>query len=70
MFDYIAFKEYIDKAGLKQRAVAQKAEMTEAMLSAIVNGRAKCSLENYVNICKALKVKFGTFINDDFVPAN
>ncbi len=63
MFDYIAFKKYLDDNGYKQKFVAQKANINETNFSAIVTGKNKCSLENYVAICQALKLKFGTFIN-------
>ena len=69
MFDYVALKKYIDDTGLKQKVFAQKAMMTQATMSAIINGRVKCSLDNYVNICKALAVPFGTFINEEPTPA-
>ena len=65
MFDYIAFKKYLDDNGYKQKYVAQKANINEANFSAIVTGKNKCSLENYVAICQVLQVKFGTFINAD-----
>lgn len=65
MFDYVAFKKYLDDNGYKQKYVAQKANINEANFSAIVTGKNKCSLENYVAICQALKVKFGAFINTD-----
>ncbi|MBQ9498275.1 MAG: helix-turn-helix domain-containing protein [Selenomonadaceae bacterium] len=43
----------------------KKPTINEANFSAIVTGKNKCSLENYIAICQALKVKFGTFINAD-----
>ena len=63
MFDFVAFKAYLDENGIKQNFVAQKAQIADATLSAIATGRAKCTLENYVNICKALAVPFGKFID-------
>lgn len=64
MFDYIAFKKYLEDNGLKQRFVAQQVKITDAVLSAILTGRTKCSLENYVTICQTLSLPFGSFIKD------
>lgn len=65
MFDYVALKNYIDENGIKQCFVAQQAKLSDTLLSAIVNGRTKCTLDNYINICVALSVPFGTFINKE-----
>ena len=65
MIDYLAFKQYLDDNGYKQKFVAQKANINEAAFSAIVNGKNKCSLENYISICRALNLPLGVFINDE-----
>lgn len=64
MFNYVAFKQYLNENGIKQKFIAQKTDIREFTFSAIVTGKIKCSLENYVNICKALEVPLGTFIDD------
>ena len=64
MFDYIAFKQYLDDNGIKQKFIAQQAQIADTVLSSILNGRYKCSLENYVNICRALALPFGSFIKE------
>lgn len=66
MFDYTAFKQYLEDNGYKQKFIAQRAGINEAAFSAIVTGKIKCSLENYVGICKALDLPFGSFINAEF----
>lgn len=63
MFDYIGFKNYLEEKGYKQRFIAAKADITEIALSEILNGRRKCSLENYVKFCRVLGLPFGQFIN-------
>ena len=63
MFDFNKLKQYLDDNGIKQAFIAQKLNLTEATFSAIITGRTKCSLDNYVNICFVLGVPFGEFIN-------
>lgn len=65
MFDYVAFKNYLEENGYKQKFIAQKINLTDAVFSAIVTGKTRCSLEAYVGICKTLMVPFGTFLNTD-----
>lgn len=69
MFDFVAFKKFIEDNGYKQKFIAQKADVSETALSSILSGKAKCSLETYVNICKALDVPLGTFLCDPDIAA-
>lgn len=69
MFDFVAFKKFIEDNGYKQKFIAQKADVSEAMFSAILSGKAKCSLETYVNICKTLEVPLGTFLRNPDIAA-
>ena len=62
MFDYNALKNYLVENGLKQKIVAAKAHIDEVAFSDILNGKRKCPLENYVNICRVLGLPFDTFI--------
>ena len=64
MFDYAAFKIYIEENGLKQKYLAQRLGISEQTLSGILLGRVKCSLEIYVGICRALSLPLGEFINE------
>ena len=68
MFDYIAFKNYLAERGIKQSFIAQKIGISDGVMSALTVGRIKCDLEKYVDICKALAVPFGTFLNIDDSP--
>ena len=63
LFDYDALRKYFDDNGLKQNFIAQKIGITESALSAILNGKRKCSLEEYIKICQILAVPFVTFVN-------
>ena len=62
MLDYCACKEYLAKKGYKQKFIAQKVGVNEATLSDVLNGKRKCSLEMYVNLCSVLALPFGKFI--------
>ena len=55
-------KEYISQKGLKLGAVANKAGIPLNTFSAIVNGKRKITVEEYVRICAALGVPFEQFI--------
>lgn len=54
-------KEYIQKAGLKQNVIAQRAKIPENVFSAILNGKRKITVEEYFAICDALQVPISTF---------
>lgn len=62
MFDYEALKIFLSKKGFKQKSIADKAGIDDAAFSDILNGKRKCSLDNYVNICRVLEIPFDTFI--------
>lgn len=63
MFNYSAFKQYLDSNGLKHKFIAQQANLTEAAFSAILTGRSNCTLNNYVTICRILNLPFGSFLD-------
>lgn len=63
MFNRIALKNYIDEVGLKQKAIAEKAGITESQLSLILNGKRSCDVDEYARICKAVGVSITKFIN-------
>lgn len=63
MFQYWKLKQYIEERGLIQKFVAQKTGIEEVALSNILNGSQRCSLENYVKLCKFFNVSFELFID-------
>ena len=65
MFDYIALKQYLDDKGLKQKFIAEKTGISETALSAILAGKRKCSLDEYIKLCQFLAVPFMSFTNND-----
>lgn len=63
MFDYEALRKYLEDNGLKQKFISQKTGIAESTLSAILSGKRKCSLDEYITLCQSLSVPFSTFIN-------
>ena len=62
MFDYTELKKYFDDNGLKQNFISQKTGITEVALSAILTGKRKCSLDEYIALCDFLAVPYGSFV--------
>lgn len=62
MFDNEAIGKIIKEKGYKQKAIAEKAKITERQLSLIISGKRKCDVEEYVRICTALNVPIKTFL--------
>lgn len=56
-----AIKAYMSERGLKQRKIAELANMTEQQLSDICNGRRKIEAMEYFSICRALGVNVDYF---------
>ncbi|MCI5552148.1 MAG: helix-turn-helix domain-containing protein [Clostridiales bacterium] len=44
----------IEKHGLKQKAVAERIGVSEQVLSAMLSGRRKISVDEFFNICMVL----------------
>ncbi len=55
-FDYVALKAYISELGIKQKVVAEKANIDERKLCLIIQGKRKCEAGEYANLCNALGV--------------
>lgn len=55
-------KSYIADAGLKQSAIADKANISQSTFSTMLSGKRKITAEEYFAICKALGVGLETFI--------
>ena len=62
ILDIVELKAYIEKCGIKQKYIAEKAHMSEPKLSLILNGKQKCEVSEYANICNALGVSFQKFV--------
>lgn len=55
-------KDFIDKSGLKQKAIAEKSGVPEVQLCLILQGKRKCEVGEYASICNALGFKVDRFI--------
>ena len=64
---YEKVRAYIDENGLKQKAVAQKAEIPNNTFNAILNGKRTMYAEDLRAICLALNVSPEMFIE---IPKN
>lgn len=62
MFDRISLQKYISDNGLKQKTIADKAELPESTLSMILTGKRKCEVNEFFAICKAIKVSPMKFV--------
>lgn len=55
-------RDYISEIGLKQSAVAAKANIPDNTFSTMLSGKRKISAEEYFAICDALGVPLGMFV--------
>lgn len=57
-------KRYVVENGIKQSAIAKKANIREDTFSMILNGKRKISVDEYITICIAMGVSPMMFIQD------
>lgn len=62
VLDFVELKNFIDKSGLKQKAISEKSGVPEVQLCLILQGKRKCEVGEYASICDALGVKVDRFI--------
>lgn len=62
MYVYERVREYINNHGLKQKAVAEAAHISNTTFNAMINGNRKMYAEDLRAICIALKVSADEFI--------
>ena len=62
VLDFMELKDFIDKSGLKQKAIAEKSGVPEVQLCLILQGKRKCEVGEQASICEALGVKVDRFI--------
>lgn len=67
MFNFKKMKSFFEEQGVKQKFIAQKTGIAEAALSLIMQGKRKCTIEEYVKICKFAGCSFDTFIDTENV---
>lgn len=54
IFDFLEMKRFIDKRGIKQKAISENTGIPEVSLSLILKGKRKCEAGEYVGICNFL----------------
>lgn len=64
MFEFRKMKNFFEEHGIKQKYIARKTGITERTLSLIMNGKRKCTLEEYVKLCRLAGCDFTYFMND------
>lgn len=62
ILNYEEMKKYMEKNGLKQKKIAEKAGISEATICLILKGKRKCEAGEYAGICEALGVRMEKFI--------
>lgn len=63
VFDSEGMKKYIEASGLKQKAISEKAGISEAALSLTLQGKRRCEIGEYATICWVLGVDTNKFLH-------
>lgn len=62
VFDSEGMKRYIEESGLKQKSISEKTGISEVALSLILQGKRRCEIGEYANICYVLGVNTDKFL--------
>lgn len=62
--DYERMKEFIASSGLKQKVTAERAGLTEAQMSMILQQKRGMSASEYANICRAVGASMEDFLTE------
>lgn len=54
MFNRSLLANYIQEKGYRQSVIAKKAGLTCDQLSKILHGKRKCSVDEFLSICKSI----------------
>lgn len=65
MFNKEKLKSFISTHGIKQKFISEKTGIEEGKLSKILNGKRKCTADEFIRICSALNVKPEIFIESE-----
>ena len=60
--DVNEIKAFLEKSGLKQKAVAERSGMDEVKLCMALQGKRKLEAGEYAGLCSALRVPMARFI--------
>lgn len=64
VLDTEKLRKCIDDLGVKQKVIAEKANMTETALCLVVQGKRKCEAGEYASLCRALNVPISRFLKE------
>ena len=54
-------KAYLDENGIKQSFLAEETKIPRSILNAMLNGKRKITVEEYFEICNALRLNANYF---------
>lgn len=63
--DIQAIKQYLREKGFKQKVIAERAGITEAKLSLILQEKRKLEAGEYAGLCNALNLPLDTFVKSN-----
>ena len=58
----LRIKKYLDENGIKYSFISKKTGIPMNILSPLLNGKKKMSVEQYILICDAIGVDLNTFV--------
>lgn len=62
VLDTESLRKRIEESGFKQKAISEKAGISETALCLILQGKRKCETGEYASICAALGLPVDTFL--------
>ncbi len=62
VLDSEEMKKYVESSGIKQKAISEKAGLSESALSLILQGKRRCEIGEYATICHVLGVNTDKFL--------
>lgn len=65
MLDIEKLRNYIESHGIKKSFVAEKAKINRTSLSMILNGKQKCTADQYIAICKVIEKRPEDFVKEE-----
>lgn len=62
VLDNNGLRKQVEESGLKQKSISERAGLSETALCLILQGKRKCEIGEYANICLALGVSMEKFL--------
>ena len=62
VLNYKELRQHIEETGIKQKAISEKTGMSETALCLVLQGKRKCEVGEYANICSALNIPVDKFL--------